>query len=134
MQSYTILLILLVVIGTNAEMDLKAYNTDCTFNPRRLSNVTCSLKVVARNTVKFNVGYDLLLPMSNNTVHLTLYKFNNQFQPFLIDGWVNMCSNLSNANPLTMLLGSIIRQTFKSSKFNDCHQKVQILVRFMVII
>ncbi|KAL5277159.1 hypothetical protein ACFFRR_002407 [Megaselia abdita] len=105
-------------------MDIKPYNTVCNFNPKWVDNGTCTLKLIARNRVRFNVDYDLFLPMKNVTIHLQFFKFYNQFRPFLMNDWANLCSALSNISPYNFFIKTLLRQTTKYSNMNNCYHAV----------
>lgn len=124
MHRLTSLILIFAVIPINTEMNIKLYSTLCKFNPKWVDNGTCALKVIARNRVKFNVDYDLVLPMNNVTVHLTLFKYYNQFRPFLINDWANLCKGLSELSPYNFYLKTLFRQAMKYSNIINCHHKV----------
>lgn len=107
-----------------AEENIKLYNTVCNFNPKWIANGSCVLKMVARNKVRFNVDYDLVQRMDNVTLHLKLMKFYNQFRPFLINEWANLCKATSNDSPYNFFVKTLIRQAAKFSNIVICHHKV----------
>lgn len=77
-----------------ADRYMKMYNLVCEPVPKWVENATCHLKVVGRNDVVANMDMDIKETFKNVTIHFQLFKFYNQFRPFLIDITFNMCDVL----------------------------------------
>ena len=129
MKLYQILLTILppCILSFEAPQHyLKFYNTECNFNPKYVANGSCSLKVPGRNLVLANVDYDLITPMKNITVFGKVFKFYNQFRPFLIDEIVNLCklANPGGFGSYNFFVKLIARIILKSSNTIKCYHEV----------
>lgn len=108
---------------------LKFYNTRCVFNPDYIDNASCSLKAVRRNLTLANLDYDLKKPMKNVTAKFQMLKFYNQFRPFLINSWLNVCQ-LSKKNGIDIynfFVKLFYRLAFKTTNTFRCDHPVSIL-------
>ena len=125
--------IYLIVSGipVGSEYHIKFYNTNCTFNTKYIGNGTCNLKLVARNTIRANVDYDLLLPMQNVTAYFKLFKFYNQFRPFLINEWINLCHLIKDFSSYNFFVKMGYRIVKKYSNAIICKHCVGFFVLFV---
>lgn len=126
------ILVLLFIIFLNyskCEKYIKFYKTDCNFNPKYVANGTCTLKMKSRQAFIANVEYDLLIEMKNVIANPVMYKFYNQFRPFLIDQTVKLCeitdknSFLAGMNYYTKTIYRIVN---RNTNALICHHKVSL--------
>ncbi|KAL5273234.1 hypothetical protein ACFFRR_000163 [Megaselia abdita] len=87
------LLIILVCFNLSvSEKVLKFYKIEIKVDPRFVANESCSLTVPSRNRVLANFEGIAIVELKNITVNFRGFKFYNQFRPFLINEWINVCS------------------------------------------
>lgn len=118
------LVLLALIILAVADKQLKLYNTKCTASPKYVANDTCSIKMIARNEVVANVDFDLVLPLKNVTLYIRVLKFYNQFKPFLINDWVNLCKVLRSKGIFKLFITSFLNYVSNYSNVLNCHSLV----------
>lgn len=118
------LVFLALIILVAAEKKVKLYNTNCTYSPKYMANGNCSLKIVARNEAVANADWDLVLPLKNITFSIRVLKFYNQFRPFLINDWINLCRLLSNKGIFNFFIKSFVANISRFSNAVICHHPV----------
>lgn len=118
------------IISVSSENILKFYKANFDVNPEHIENSTCNLKVVDRNTVLANVDYDLKLSMKNITARFQLFKFYNQFRPFLINNVFNLCKLLKNGDYYNFFVKLFYRLVVKNTNTFVCHHDVRIFFLF----
>lgn len=95
-MKYRLLFLLILLELSYGQKYLKFYKTDCIFNPKYVANGTCSLRMKARGLAVANVDYDILIDMWNVSAHVVMYKYYNQFRPFLIDEKALLCKLITD--------------------------------------
>ncbi|EDW85132.2 uncharacterized protein Dwil_GK12774 [Drosophila willistoni] len=78
----------------------KMMNIECHTDPKYSTNASCRVKAINWNKAVANMDVDLVKPLRNISLHLQVFKkdFTNQYQPFLINVYMNICSILSRQN------------------------------------
>lgn len=109
-----------IVFCERSERYMKLYNIACEPNPKWAVNVTCELKVLGREHVVSNMEMDLANTLRNISINLTLYKFYNQFRPFLINVHFNVCDILNNKIISNFYANTFIRIVRKYSNAVMC--------------
>lgn len=110
------------------EKYLKFYKDDLEFNRKYLVNAISSLRMKSRNSVNFNIECDLLVNVKNVFAHAVLYKFYNQFRPFLFNDSAVLCDVLK---PNSYLGGvqyfgkTVIRIMKRYSNMIQCNHSVR---------
>lgn len=92
------LIILALSSAMLAEKIMKFYKLDYLVDHKLVANATYSLKVPQRNKVLASIDGIIIREIRNVSVHYKNYKFSsNEFKPFLIDEWVNLCRILKSS-------------------------------------
>ena len=99
----TPLIFLSLLLLSDAQKYIKFYKDECYGSKKYAVNVTCRITPKTRYLSTANFDADLIREVKNVTVHIKMYKFYNQFRPFLIDEWANFCKIL---NPKDFLGGA----------------------------
>lgn len=103
-----------------ADKYVKLYNLVCEPSPKWTQNATCDLKVIGRNAVVANMEMDSTHPFRNISVHFQLFKFYNQFRPFLIDINFNACDIFSKKAMSNFYANTVVRILSKFSNAVKC--------------
>lgn len=103
-----------------AEQYMKLYNINCEPNSNYLDNVTCELNVIGRQVVVANMEWDAKKDLKNLTVHFQLFKFYNQFRPFLIDVTFNLCDVAQKKVASNFYSNLVVRVISKISNSTKC--------------
>ncbi|TDG38776.1 hypothetical protein AWZ03_014802 [Drosophila navojoa] len=71
----------------------KIKSAECTANPERVENITCSIKAVNWNKSVGQLDFDLVVPLHNCSIQFEVFKkgYSNQYHPFLINATFNVC-------------------------------------------
>lgn len=123
-KMFRTLVFLALIISGISEKQLKLYNTKCSFSQKYVANGTCSLKLIARNEVVFNSDFDLVLPLKNVTFHIRVLKFYNQYRPFVINDWVNLCNMIRNKGIFNFFVKAYVSNLSRFSNAIICHHPV----------
>lgn len=109
MNSLALMSAVFMIIFTNvaSEKILKFYKIDCVENDKYISNMTCDLKVRGRDIVQTNGFFVLKKLVKNVRIRAELFKFEDRFQPFLINVTFNIC-NVSKLKGIDSILVSIV--------------------------
>lgn len=99
---------------------MKLYNINCEPNAEYLDNVTCELNVIGRQVVVANIEWDAKTAFNNLTVHFKLFKFYNQFRPFLIDVTFNVCDVAHKRVASNFYSNLVVRVISKISNSTKC--------------
>lgn len=91
MERFCIIFIPILILLASAEKVIKFYKADFITDQKYITNQSASLLVPERNRVLANYEGDVVQNLKNLSVHFMLYKFYNQFRPFLINELVNVC-------------------------------------------
>lgn len=113
-------LIALFDLLVKAEQYAKLYNIACEPNSKWVENATCALNVIGRQVVVANMEMDTKNALKNLTVHFKLYKFYNQFRPFLIDVTFNVCDVVRKKGPSNFYSNLVVRVLSKFSNSTKC--------------
>ncbi|XP_030560359.1 uncharacterized protein LOC115762334 [Drosophila novamexicana] len=94
-------IVCLVLVGrvcTDPKIVYKLKNIECTANPKRVENISCSIKAINWNKAVAQMDCDLILPLRNTSIEFAVLKKNNnnQYHPFLINVTFNACDMLSS--------------------------------------
>ncbi|KAL5284317.1 hypothetical protein ACFFRR_006540 [Megaselia abdita] len=117
----TFKLLLMTFIGIiAADKYTKLYNLVCDTSPKWAENVTCDLKVMGRNVVFANMEMDVKRPLNNISVHFQIFKFYNQFRPFIVDVSFSVCDVLSKKSESNFYINSMLRILSKFSNAVKC--------------
>lgn len=119
------LIICLSLLGPSVgtEQYMKFYNIVCEANPKYVENATCELNVIGRQVVVANMEMEAKNALKNLTVHFQLFKFYNQFRPFLINVTFNVCDIVYKKVPSNFYSNLVIRTI---SKFSNSQEKCSI--------
>lgn len=104
---------------------MKLSNLVCEHNSKWTENVSCALKILGREHVA-NMKLDLKKEISDVSIHLKIYKFYNQFRPFLVDVSFNFCNVLNKKNIAHFYINTILRVLSKYSNVIKCPLKVSL--------
>lgn len=102
----------------------KLYNIDCHGNPKFVENATCYLKAVRRDTVLAFMDLDVIDMLKNITVRYRVFKFYNQFRPFLVDIEFNWCDVFSLKSIGSFYANQIVRIARKYCNIMYCKLSV----------
>lgn len=117
---FVVLVIIFNIHGIFTEKYAKLYNIVCEISTNWAENTTCGLKVIGREPVVANLDTFVKMPLSQLTVHLKLYKFFNQFRPFLVDVKVNICDVINKKSTLNFYGNTLIRIWSKYTNAVKC--------------
>lgn len=115
-----------VIISTTvmSEKIVKFYKIECVHNDKYISNMTCDLKVIGRNLVQSNGFMILKENVTNAKVSGELFKFENRFQPFLINVTFNMCEVSKLKGIEKPLVSTVLKIFERNSNLVKCVHKV----------
>lgn len=98
---------------SSGEKFLKFYKSDCTPNSKYLANFTCDLKIKSRSLITANAEGDVLVTLRDVYINVGLYKFYNQFRPFLFNETALLCDivdgSFSTQKGISYFTKSIVR-------------------------
>ncbi|XP_068152672.1 uncharacterized protein [Drosophila tropicalis] len=118
-------------MNCDSDVVYKLKNIICSTEPKYSTNASCRVKAINWNRSEAKMDVDLVRPMRNISVRFQILKkdYTNQYQPFLIDVQINMCSILARQNfsPYGIILK---RVTSKFTNFNhSCPFEGHIIAR-----
>ncbi|XP_068152670.1 uncharacterized protein [Drosophila tropicalis] len=125
MPMLTTFLFVLCYLGLAQEMNCepkvvyKMMNIECLTDPKYSTNASCRVMAINWNKAVAKMDVDLVKPLRNISIQLQVFKkdYTNQYQPFLINVCMNVCSILSRQNFLPY--GVILMKVTKTfSNFN----------------
>lgn len=102
----------------------KLYNLQCHGSPKFVENATCLLKAVRRDMVVGNLNLDVISSLRNVSCHYKVFKYYNQFRPFLIDARFNWCEAIHQRGITGFYINQLMRVLRKFSNIVKCHLKV----------
>lgn len=124
-----VLVLLLNLEFTVADKYMKIYNIVCEANAEYTEHVTCGLKVIGRNVVVANMELDTKRPFKNISVNFKMFKFYNQFRPFLVNVSFNVCDLLGKKIQSNFFNNLMIRVLAKYSNSVKCPLEVSYFYR-----
>lgn len=128
MNPLSILLMTTIYSRTiRADKYVKLYNLVCEPSPKWTENATCELKVIGRDAVVANLEMDAKQQFNNISVHFKVFKFYNQFRPYLIDLKFNACDILRKKIVSNFYINTAIRILSKFSNAVKCPLNVSII-------
>lgn len=107
-----------------ADKYLKFYKAEFETNPKFVANSSSKLTVPARNRVLASYEGQMLEDLKNVTFNFRGYKFYNQFRPFLINEWINVCSVIRNFESYNYFVKTLKRIISRYGNIFQCPYKV----------
>uniref|UniRef100_T1GEA9 Uncharacterized protein n=1 Tax=Megaselia scalaris TaxID=36166 RepID=T1GEA9_MEGSC len=92
----------------------------CDFNENYAENGTCELKGLGRQFIVANLEADVKKPFKNISIHLKMFKFYNQFRPFLVDVEFNVCDAFNKKSALNFYGNTLMRLMMKYTNIRKC--------------
>uniref|UniRef100_T1GEB1 Uncharacterized protein n=1 Tax=Megaselia scalaris TaxID=36166 RepID=T1GEB1_MEGSC len=101
----------------------------CDFNEKYVENVTCELKGLRRQYIVANLEADTIGVFKNFSVHIKIYKFYNQFRPFLVDVKLNVCDVINKKSTSNFYGNTVVRLMAKYTSIIKCPVIGHIFIR-----